>query len=122
MKREQFEQLVVRALESLPPRIQAWMDNVDVLVEDWPSDDDLDEGDVEEGDTLFGLYKGIPLTERGDGYNMVLPDTITIYQGPLEEAFPTAGEIVEQVRITVAHEIAHHFGISDEQLEEWGLG
>lgn len=121
LKPTEFEELVVAALASLPPALQDKMSNVEVLVKPWPSQADLREAHVPPGHTLLGLYQGIPLTERTSGYNLVPPDTITLYQGPLETA--AGGDVAalrEEVRHTVIHEIAHHFGISDERLRELG--
>ena len=120
MRRREFESLVRRALERLPSEFLARMENVDVLVEDWPSDELMAESGLGPEDTLLGLYHGVPLTDR-EAYNMALPDTITIFQGPIEEECGSPAEIVAEVRDTVVHEVAHHFGISDEQLEAWGL-
>ena len=117
----QFEQLVLEAMASLPPFFQDKVDNVEVLVKAWPSQTELRAAGVPRGHTLLGLYHGIPLTERTGGYNLVPPDTITLYQGPIEQA--AAGDldrIRAQVRRTVIHELAHHFGISDERLHELG--
>ncbi len=121
MRRREFEALVREALEGLPPRFLERLENVDVLVRRWPSRPQLELEGVAEGDTLFGLYEGIPLTDR-DGYNMALPDMITVFQGPIEDECDTREEMVEQVRQTVVHEVAHHFGISDEELQAWGVG
>ena len=87
MDRATFEAVVHEAVASIPEVLRAQLANVDVVVEAWPSDDDLRMADVQEGCTLFGLYTGVPLTERTSDYNMVLPDKITIYQGPLQDAF-----------------------------------
>jgi predicted Zn-dependent protease with MMP-like domain len=119
--RAQFEELVIQALESLPPFFLDHIDNVEVLVDAWPSRADLREAGLEPGETLLGLYYGIPLTERTSAYNLAPPDTITLYQGPIEEASGgNLATIREQVRQTVIHEIAHYFGISDERLIELG--
>ncbi|ABG03993.1 protein of unknown function DUF1025 [Rubrobacter xylanophilus DSM 9941] len=117
-KTEEFYELVERALEGLPPELASLLDNVAIVVEDWPDYSTPLAGTGPE-DTLYGLYEGVPLTERGAGYYGILPDRITIFRGPLERDFPPE-ELEEQVRITVVHEIAHHFGISDERLEELG--
>jgi len=115
-----FYELVERALEGLPPELSALLDNVAIVVDDWPEystplvADDPD-------DTLYGLYVGVPLTERGAGYYGMLPDKITIFRGPLKRDFPRE-ELEGQIRITVVHEIAHHFGIDEERLEELGWG
>ena len=114
-----FERLVIEALDGLPPEIHAMLDNVEIVVEDEPSPDDLGP-DAAPGDTLFGLYQGVPLTERGGGYSMVLPDKISIFRGPLEREFRTSTEIARQVRVTVIHELAHHVGIDDDRLETLG--
>ncbi len=115
-----FYEMVERALEGLPPELAALLDNVAIVVEDWPDPSSpLLAGAP--GGTLYGLYEGTPLTERGWGYSGVLPDRITIFRGPLERDF-APGELEEQVRITVVHEIAHHFGLDEERLEELGWG
>jgi predicted Zn-dependent protease with MMP-like domain len=128
---EQFEALVEQALAGLPPQFQEKMSNVAVLVQTWPTRSDLVRAGVPAGHTLLGLYTGIPLTVRNQGYNLVAPDTITLFQGPIEAAalamvLPGDEErdglarIERQVRRTVLHELAHHFGISDERLRELG--
>ena len=115
-----FYKLVQRALEGLPPELSRLLDNVAIVVDDWPDySTPLVSGG--QGETLYGLYEGVPLTERGAGYYGFLPDKITIYRGPLERDFPTH-ELEEQVRITVVHEIAHYFGFDEERLEELGWG
>ena len=96
------------------------MENVEVLVKTWPSRDELRRAGVPSNHTLLGLYTGIPLTERTHAYGLVLPDTITLYQGPIEDTAGRREEIVHVVRHTVIHEIAHHFGISDDRLRELG--
>jgi predicted Zn-dependent protease with MMP-like domain len=120
---EEFYELVERALEGLPPELAELLDNVAIVVDDWPelSTPPL-EGRDDEDDTLYGLYEGVPLTERGAGYYGILPDRITIFRGPLERDFSTPGELEEQVRVTVVHEVAHHFGLDEERIEELGWG
>lgn len=108
---EEFDGLVGRALDTIPARLAKAMDNVAVFVEDEPPDD---------APGLLGLYEGIPLTERDGWYAGVLPDRITIFAGPLMRRCATRDEVVEQVRITVVHEVAHHFGIDDDELDELG--
>jgi predicted Zn-dependent protease with MMP-like domain len=112
MSREEFEEAVSEALDRVPADLAAMMDNVVVLVEDDAPDDDPD---------LLGLYEGTPLTER-DGWWAAgsLPDRITVFRNPTLAVCETAGEVVEEVRVTVVHEIAHHFGIDDERLHELG--
>ena len=107
-----FEDLVAVALDSVPPRLAAEMDNVVIEVEDRPPP----------GQNLLGLYHGIPLTERGQWYAGAIPDRITIYRLPILSICHSPKQVVDQVRITVVHEVAHHFGISDERLHELGYG
>jgi predicted Zn-dependent protease with MMP-like domain len=106
-----FEDLVERALEELPEQLRDHMDNVIVVVEDEPGPED---GDV------LGIYRGVDLTRRDDSYVFALPDEIVIFQGPIERLCEGEDELVEQVRVTVLHEVAHHFGISDDRLAELG--
>jgi len=114
-----FYELVERAFDGLPPELASLLDNVAIVVEDWPEySTPLVSGD---GEALYGLYEGIPLTERGAGYYGILPDKITIFRGPLERDF-SRGCLEEQIRITVVHEIAHHFGFDENRLEELGWG
>lgn len=115
----QFEDLVAEALDDLPEPFASHLDNVDVVVEDEPTAEDLALAGVT-GGTLFGLYHGIPQTKRGPGYTFVLPDRITIYRGPILRACADEDEVFDEIAITVVHEIAHHFGISDERLDELG--
>jgi predicted Zn-dependent protease with MMP-like domain len=118
VKRAQFEQLVAEALASIPRRFRKAMKNIAIVVEDEPPPVLLREMEIEPPDTLFGLYQGVPLTERGWGGGNNLPDRILIFQGPHErEAFDEddlAGSIAE----TLIHEIGHYFGMSEEQIEE----
>jgi predicted Zn-dependent protease with MMP-like domain len=117
--REVFEELVADALDSLPEEIAAAMENVEVVVEDEPSREDL--ARLPRGHTLLGLYHGVPLTNRY-GYGNTMPDKISIFRGPITRMARTREAIREQVRRTVIHEVAHHFGISDERLHELGWG
>jgi predicted Zn-dependent protease with MMP-like domain len=115
-----FYEMVERALEGLPPELSALLDNVAIVVDERPDfSTPLVVEDPE--NTLYGLYEGVPLTERGWGYSGVLPDKITIFRGPLERDFEP-DELEEQVRITVVHEIAHYFGFDEDRLEELGWG
>jgi predicted Zn-dependent protease with MMP-like domain len=115
--REHFEQLVADALDSLPDDIAAAMENVEVVVEDEPTAEVR--AGVGRANDVLGYYHGIPLTQRGY-YNNALPDRISIYRGPITRMARTATGIKEQVRRTVIHEIAHHFGIDDDRLHELG--
>jgi predicted Zn-dependent protease with MMP-like domain len=115
-----FYELVERALEGLPPELSRVLDNVAIVVDDWPEYSTPLVADGP-GGALYGLYEGVPVTERSAGYYGVLPDKITIFRGPLERDFEP-GELEEQVRITVVHEVAHYFGFDEERLEELGWG
>ncbi len=115
-----FYELVERALEGLPPELAALLENVAIVVDDWP-EYSTPLAPAHPVDTLYGLYEGVPLTERSWGYSWALPDKITIFRGPLERDFPRE-ELEEQVRITVVHEVAHHFGFEEDRLEELGWG
>ena len=106
-----FEELVAVALDGIPPELADLMDNVVVLIEDEPHADEPD---------ILGLYDGVPLTERDSHYTFRGPDRIFIYRGPLTRMCETQDQLVDEVRITVVHEIAHHFGIDDEALHDLG--
>lgn len=120
MHPDTFDDLVVEALSSLPPPLQAVLDNIEVLTDDWPSPEQLESVGLEPGHTLLGLYEGIPKTERTSDYGMVLPDRITIFRQPILALCDSPAEVREEVRHTVVHEIAHHFGIDDDRLHELG--
>ena len=111
MGREEFERLVEAALDQIPDEIAGLIRNVVVLVEDDPPSDDPE---------LLGLYDGVALTERDSSVAMQLPDRIFVFRGPLLDLCSSEEELVEEVRITVVHEIAHHFGIDDSRLHELG--
>ena len=120
LTRAEFEKLVARALDELPLFIQEKMSNVEVLIQPSPSRGELQRAGVMPGETLLGLYHGIPLTERTHNYGLVPPDTIILYQWPIERAAGIPDRVPEVVRHTVIHEVAHHFGISDDRLRELG--
>ncbi|MFQ5860408.1 MAG: metallopeptidase family protein [Dehalococcoidia bacterium] len=120
LTRAEFQRLVVEAVQELPEQIRGWLDNVDIIVEAWPTLEQLEEQGLSDPHELLGLYQGIPQVER-EGYNLALPDRVALFQGPIEAACRTPEEIREEVRITVAHELAHHFGMDDAQLEHLGL-
>jgi len=106
---ERFEEYVQEALDSLPADLRGRVSNVEIVVEDEPAP----------GQRLLGLYQGVPLTRRGSHYGAVLPDKITIYRGPLERLYGREPETLRrEVRRVILHELAHHFGISDERLIE----
>jgi predicted Zn-dependent protease with MMP-like domain len=118
MTRQRFTQLVEEALAEIPARFRREMKNVAVVVEDEPSAELLDEMEIEPDDTLFGLYQGTPLPERGWSFGNALPDRISIYQIPIEEACADDEEIRDCIAETVIHEFGHYFGMSEEEIEE----
>lgn len=113
MPREEFEVLVQDALDGIPQELTALMRNVAIFVEDDPDPEDPE---------LLGVYEGVPLTERGEWYSGVLPDRITIFMNPTLRICESREDVVDEVRVTVVHEVAHHFGISDGRLHELGYG
>jgi predicted Zn-dependent protease with MMP-like domain len=116
--REEFDRLVEEALREIPKRFRKAMHNVAVVVEQEPPPELLDELEIPPGDTLLGLYQGTPLTERSWGHGNSLPDRISIYQGPIEDACDDEEEIRDCIAETVIHEFGHYFGMSEEQIEE----
>ncbi|MBM2832282.1 MAG: putative Zn-dependent protease, minimal metalloprotease (MMP)-like domain [Dehalococcoidia bacterium] len=116
MTREKFEELARRAVESLPEEFKLRLENVDILVEDRPT--------VEQrgrrGSEILGLYEGVPHTERGENYNLAMPDRITLFQKPIEAMCRSDEEIATEIERTIIHEVAHHFGIDDRQLKKMG--
>lgn len=116
---EQFEELVARAVESLPDEFLDRMENVDVVVEDWPSPKQILESCIGKDETLLGLYEGIPVTQRSTGYGTVLPDKITIFRGPVQDKCGDDDwRMTAEIQRVVRHEMAHHFGIGDGRLRE----
>lgn len=115
--RDRFERLVERAIASLPPDLLDYLDNVQITVADVPPEDPVGDGE----EILLGLYEGVPRTERDFGEGL-LPDRITLFRRPLEARARSHRELAEVVRETVVHEIAHHFGIDDDHLDELGWG
>lgn len=118
MNREAFEQLVAEALAAIPRRFRKAMANLVIAVEDEPADELLHELDIDPPDTLFGLYQGTPLTERGWGYGNTLPDRILLFQGPHEREADDEDDLVASIGETLIHEIGHYFGLSEEEIEE----
>lgn len=138
MTNKEFEAMVADAFDHVPDKFRLMVKNVAILIEDEPSAEDLRAGNVAQGNTLFGLYKGIPMTERGEGYGIggTLPDTITIFRGPIvrmaaeesgvgeliawgeEPTEPMKKRIKRIIRDTMWHEIAHHFGMDEFDIEE----
>lgn len=123
LERAHFRRLVREAVAELPPELLEHIDNVEIVVERRPSAQDREIAGIGPHSLLLGLYHGIPLTERGsEGYNLVLPDKISIYQESIETICETDDEVRAEVRKTVLHEIGHYFGIDDERLHELGMG
>ena len=118
MDRERFEWLVAKAVDSLPDEFHSKLENIDVVVEEQPTPDQLDKVGLNRGETLLGLYQGVPLTRRSRHYGMVVPDKITIFQKPIEAKCKYDTAITNEVRRVVLHEIAHHFGITDARLNQ----
>jgi predicted Zn-dependent protease with MMP-like domain len=120
MDTARFEQLVWRAVQDLPEEFRERLDNVDVVVADEPTRRQLTKTERQRGETLLGLYEGVPIPERTHGYGFVVPDMITIFQRPIEAICKSDAEIIAEVQKVVRHEIAHHFGISDDRLRDLG--
>jgi predicted Zn-dependent protease with MMP-like domain len=121
MNRRRFREVVQEALHGLPPEFAARMENVEVVIEDEPTPEQLEaEGLDPDEETLFGLYEGVPLPDREHNFGMTLPDRITLFYLPLVESFDSVDEIRHQIRITVVHEIAHFFGMDDDEIEDLG--
>ena len=118
MIEERFEALVDKAIAGLPEEFKERLENVDVVLQDWPTKMQLQRSRVRQRSYLLGLYEGVPLTMRGRGYTMVLPDKITIFQKPIEAICHNDEEIEHEIQKVVRHEIAHHFGIGDRKLKE----
>jgi predicted Zn-dependent protease with MMP-like domain len=118
MERDKFEEIVIAVVSGMPAEFQELLDNVDIIVEDWPTRTQLKEVGLRNKGDLLGLYEGTPRTNRGQNYNLVLPDKITIFQKPLESQCSSVKELRKEIANTVKHEIAHYFGIDDERLHE----
>lgn len=116
MYRKRFYDYVVNAINELPDEFRKRMENVDIVISDWPSSHQLNRSGIRSRYGLLGLYEGIPRTARNQGYNMVLPDKITIFRRPIEARCSSWEEVEEEVGRVVRHEIAHHFGIDDKTL------
>jgi len=115
-----FERLVDHALASIPSPFRESLDEVAVVIEDWPSEVQLAEYDMGPDDVLYGLYEGVPRTEWAADW-AVTPNRITLFRIPLEEDFPDPRDLAHEVRVTVVHELAHHLGIDDDRLHELGV-
>ena len=111
-----FARVVRDALAELPPAFAARLDNVAVLIADRPSPAQIRALGLRPDETLFGLYEGTPLGERGTSYHLALPDRVTIFREPILEACASVQEMKDEIRLTVIHELGHHFGLSDAEL------
>ena len=118
MEREKFETLVTRAIESLPAEFFSKLENVDIVVEDWPSPRQVKKLKLSNPSQLLGLYEGVPQIKRGRGYGMILPDKISIFQKPIEAQCRAEGEVEVKIAEVVQHEIAHHFGTDEKTLRK----
>lgn len=115
-----FQDLVAQAVDELPDWVGEQMDNIAIVVAPWPAPHQQRAANREQGKVLLGLYEGVPLTRRGRGYHLIPPDRITLFQGPLERIATDGQDLVRLIRRTIVHEIAHHFGFSEEQIRELG--
>jgi len=119
MDRERFEELVARAVDSLPEEFRSKLENIDVVVEDWPTFEQMARAGLKDDETLLlGLYEGVPQTRRSSHYGLVPPDKITIFRRPIEAKCRYVDQISAEIERVVRHEIAHHFGIGDARLKQ----
>lgn len=118
MTRQEFQQLVEDAVQTIPANFRAAMQNMAIVIEDEPSQETLDEVGIEPPDTLLGLYQGTPLPERQWAHGNVLPDKITLYQWPIEDESESDDDLVVAIGETLIHEVGHYFGLSEEEIEE----
>ncbi|MGC9469039.1 MAG: metallopeptidase family protein [Anaerolineae bacterium] len=120
MDRRTFERLVAAAIDALPPDFLQKLDNVEVVIEDWPDRQTMHRAGVRHQTQLLGFYHGVPQTRRTRSYTLVLPDKISIYRYPIEMRCRTPAEVQATIEHVLRHEIAHHFGIDDDRLRELG--
>ena len=118
MDRERFERLVAKVVEDLPEEFATRLSNIDIVVQDRPTRSQVARAGLRHGETLLGVYEGVPQTKRGRHYGLVPPDKITIFQKPIEAICKDDTELVAEIESVVKHEIAHHFGISDARLRQ----
>lgn len=120
LSRRGFERIVLRAVVALPAPVQEWLENVDILVEEWPSGEELRASGFESRYNMLGLYEGLALPDR-DAYDMVLPDRITLFRRPILAVCGSVEEVEAEVRTTLLHEIAHHLGWGEEEMGRLGV-
>lgn len=120
MNQKDFKKIVLEALENLPDFFKQKMENISIVVKDKPAPEELKHLKSTRKEILLGLYSGIPLADRGQSYGMVLPDKITLFKKNIESICSTEEQLKKRIIHTVQHEIAHHFGITDEELIKWG--
>ncbi len=120
MKQRDFDGLVKEALEKIPQQFRHAMKNLEIVVEDWPDPDLMEEEFDDRDEVVYGLFVGTPLPMRSAGDWGQTPDLIYLYRGPLEEDFPDEGELTREIEITLVHEIAHYMGYDEDTLEEYG--
>jgi predicted Zn-dependent protease with MMP-like domain len=118
LHRDEFEKLAEEAWEAIPEEIREHFSNVTIFIQDEPTEDDLDAGGVGPGHTLLGLYQGVPISKRGFGYGMVLPDRVLLFQGPIERAARRKSDIPRIVYDTLWHELAHHLGMDEKEVRD----
>jgi predicted Zn-dependent protease with MMP-like domain len=122
LERAKFIRLVHRALRDIPAPFKQHLKEIDIIVKRRPGPGELRDAGLAPGESMYGFYHGVPMTERTSGYGMIVPDVIYIYQEPLEEDFADDGRLVDEIRTTVLHEVGHFFGIDDDRLHELGRG
>ena len=115
-----FERLIAEAIEQIPERFRKRLRNIAVVLEQEPTDEQLSECDIPEGESMYAYYEGVALIERGMDGEPILPDRIVIFQRSFEEDFDTPEQLRRELAVTIAHEIAHHFGTDDDRLEDLG--
>ena len=116
-----FLELVEDALDKLPQAVHDAIDNVEVMTQEWPSPEQMNDTEGEDRYGILGLYEGIPLTDRSN-YSIVLPDKVTLFQRPLESICANVQELAHEVQVTLVHELAHHLGWGDEEIHRRGFG
>ncbi|MBN1890591.1 MAG: metallopeptidase family protein [Thermoflexales bacterium] len=120
MDYQEFEQLVTEAIEALPAVFRERLENVEIVVEDWPDPQTMRQAGIQHPSQLLGFYHGVPLTGRSQGYNLVLPDKISLYRQPIMMSCQNWEELSRLVHRVLKHEIAHHFGLDDDRLRQIG--